>query len=91
VLRSVTCAAQLESIRPLVVGSFVVTTAVAIFWDSVNTIYGVDWKPVSGASTITLWVALFTVALKTILTIYTRDCVSDQKNASIMALARSCN
>src|SRR5512145_2851684 len=30
---------QLESIASLVVGAFVLTTAVAIFWDSINTVF----------------------------------------------------
>lgn len=30
---------QLESVGAIVVGSFVVTTAVAIFWDSINNVY----------------------------------------------------
>ena len=80
---------QLESIGALVVGSFVITTAVAIFWNSVNTIYELWIGEISyqGASAVALWVALFTVVLKIILTIYTRRIGQQIKNASIMALA----
>ncbi|HBY09197.1 MAG TPA: cation transporter [Chloroflexi bacterium] len=80
---------QLESIGALVVGSFVITTAVAIFWDAVNTIYELTIGEISyeGASALALWVALFTVALKIILTIYTRQIGHQTRNASIMALA----
>jgi cation diffusion facilitator family transporter len=80
---------QLESIGALVVGSFVITTAVAIFWNSVNTIYELWIGEISfqGASALALWVALFTVGLKIILTIYTRNIGQQTKNASIMALA----
>jgi len=80
---------QLENIGALVVGSFVITTAVAIFWNSVNTIYELWIGEISfhGASTIALWVALFTVVIKIILTIYTRKIGHQTKNASIMALA----
>ena len=80
---------QLESIGALVVGSFVITTAVAIFWNSVNTIYELWIGEISyqGASAVALWVALFTVLLKVILTIYTRRIGKQTKNASIMALA----
>lgn len=80
---------QLESIGALVVGSFVITTAVAIFWDAVNTIYELWIGEISyqGASALALWVALFTVALKIILAIYTRRIGSQTKNASITALA----
>jgi len=79
---------QLESIGALVVGSFVITTAVAIFWNSVNTIYELWIGEISyqGASAIALWVALFTVVIKIILTIYTRKIGHQTKNASIMAL-----
>jgi len=80
---------QLESIGALVVGSFVITTAVAIFWDAVNTVYEQWIGEISyqGASALALWVALFTVALKIILTIYTRNIGRQTRNASIMALA----
>ncbi|MFN2233245.1 MAG: cation diffusion facilitator family transporter [Anaerolineales bacterium] len=80
---------QLESIGALVVGSFVITTAVAIFWNSVNTIYELWIGEISyqGASAVALWVALFTVVLKIILTIYTRRIGQQIKNVSIMALA----
>ena len=80
---------QLESIGALVVGSFVITTAVAIFWNSVNTIYELWIGEISyqGASAIALWVALFTVVIKIILTIYTRKIGHQTQNASIMALA----
>ncbi|MBN1668520.1 MAG: cation transporter [Anaerolineales bacterium] len=80
---------QLESIGALVVGSFVITTAVAIFWDAVNTIYELAIGEISyqGATSLALWVALFTVALKIFLTIYTRNIGRQTKNASIMALA----
>jgi len=80
---------QLESIGALVVGSFVITTAVAIFWNAVNTIYEMWIGEISyqGASALALWVALFTVVLKVILTIYTRNIGRQTRNASIMALA----
>jgi len=80
---------QLESIGALVVGSFVITTAVAIFWNSVNTIYELWIGEISfqGASALALWAALFTVGLKIILTIYTRKIGQQTQNASIMALA----
>ncbi len=80
---------QLESIGALIVGAFVVTTAISIFWESVNTFYdfisGVS--EFSGAAIPTLWVALFTVALKIFLTIYTNKVGGQTNNPSIMALA----
>lgn len=80
---------QLESIGALVVGSFVITTAVAIFWNSVNTIYELSIGEIGfeGASALALWVALFTVVLKIVLTIFTRKIGHQTRNASIMALA----
>lgn len=80
---------QLESIGALVVGSFVITTAVAIFWDSINTIYEllIGKTTFQGAAAVALWVALLTVGLKFVLTLYTRKIAYQTRNASIMALA----
>jgi cation diffusion facilitator family transporter len=80
---------QLESIGAVVVGSFVITTAVAIFWDAVNTIYELSIGEITyqGATSLALWVALFTVVLKIILTFYTQSIGRQTRNASIMALA----
>jgi cation diffusion facilitator family transporter len=80
---------QLESIGALVVGSFVITTAVAIFWEAINTVYelmtGVgDFR---GATSAAFWVALFTVLMKIGLTFYSQRVGKQTKNASIMALA----
>ena len=80
---------QLESIGALVVGSFVITTAVAIFWDSINTVYDLligvgDFR---GATISALWVALLTVILKILLTYYSQQVGKQTNNASIMALA----
>jgi cation diffusion facilitator family transporter len=80
---------QLESIGALVVGSFVITTAIAIFWDSINTVYKLltNQVVIQSASTWALVVALGTVLLKIILTIYTQNIGKQTNNASIMALA----
>jgi len=80
---------QLESIGALVVGSFVITTAVAIFWDAINTIYELWIGEINyqGASSLALWVALFTVVIKIILTLYTHRIGHQTKNISITALA----
>jgi cation diffusion facilitator family transporter len=72
-----------------VVGSFVITTAIAIFWNAVNAVYGLligqgDFK---GATIGVLWVALFTVALKLGLTVFTRRIGRQTKNAAVLALA----
>ena len=80
---------QLESIAALVVGSFVIAAAVAIFWNSVNSIYDlwVGDSVFGGAAIIALWVALFTVALKLMLSIYTQRIGEETRNAAVTALA----
>jgi cation diffusion facilitator family transporter len=80
---------QLESIAALVVGAFVLTTAVAIFWDSINKVYGL-WlgqNDFSGASPAALVVALFTVGLKIWLTLITRQIGRQTNNTAVLALA----
>lgn len=80
---------QLESIAALIVGAFVITTAVAIFWDAVNKIYDL-WSGGSdfgGASYWALVVALFTVAVKIVLTFFTRRIGRQTKNPAVSALA----
>ncbi len=80
---------QLESIGALVVGSFVITTAVAIFWNAVNDVYDllVGQGDFSGAALGALGVALFTIALKIGLTIFTRRLGQQTGNAAVLALA----
>ena len=80
---------QLESIASLVVGSFVMTTAIAILWDAINNVFEllVGETQSSGASVATLWIALFTIALKIILTIFTRKMASETRNPAVLALA----
>jgi cation diffusion facilitator family transporter len=80
---------QLESIAALVVGSFVITTAIAIFWDAINSVYDLllQASDFQGAAPVALWVALFTVVLKFGLTIFTRRIGQQTRNAAIEALA----
>ncbi|MEL7643046.1 MAG: cation diffusion facilitator family transporter [bacterium] len=80
---------QFESIAALVVGAFVMTTAVGIFWDAINTIFDeLSGQVVSSkASPITLWVALFTVGLKIGLFYYTRLIGKKQNSIAVTALA----
>lgn len=80
---------QLETISALVVGAFVLTTAVAIFWDSVNRVYDL-WKGQSdfeGAALVALPVALFTVVVKIALTFVTRRIGRQTGNPAVGALA----
>jgi cation diffusion facilitator family transporter len=80
---------QLESIASLVVGSFVMTTAIAILWDAITNVYDllVGETQSSGAAAATLWIALFTIGLKIILTIFTRQIASETSNPAVLALA----
>ncbi|OGO28318.1 MAG: cation transporter, partial [Chloroflexi bacterium RBG_16_54_18] len=80
---------QLESIASLVVGAFVVTTAVAIFWDAINNVFElfVGTTTSQGAELIALWIALFTVVLKIFLTVYTSRIATTTKNPAVLALA----
>jgi cation diffusion facilitator family transporter len=80
---------QLESIAAVVVGSFIVTTAVAIFWDAVDKVWDlVSGNAVSqGAASIALWVALLTVGIKVFLTFYVRKLGKETKNPVVDAMA----
>ncbi|MGE5603528.1 MAG: cation diffusion facilitator family transporter [Nitrososphaerales archaeon] len=81
---------QLESIAALVVGAFVITTAVAIFWDAVNKVYAL-WSgqaTFEGAAPIALAVALSTVAVKVGLMLYTRRVGKVTGNLAVAALAK---
>jgi cation diffusion facilitator family transporter len=80
---------QLESIAALVVGAFVITTAIAIFWDAANDVYNLligagDFR---GAAVSALWVGLFTVVLKLVLTFITQRTGRQTQNAAVQALA----
>ena len=80
---------QMESIAALTVGSFVITTAIAIFWTAVNNVFD-QLKGNGGASGATLgalWVALFTVGVKIVLTVYTRAVGKATASLAIKALA----
>jgi cation diffusion facilitator family transporter len=80
---------QLESIAAVVVGAFVVTTAVAVFWDSINKVYELFTGELSygGAASLALWVALLTISLKILLAFYTQRLGRETGNAMVVALA----
>ena len=80
---------QLESIASLIVGAFIITTAIAVFWDAVNNVFELFTGEVQsqGASTLALWVALFTVVIKIGLFWYTRRLGQETSNPAVMALA----
>ena len=80
---------QMESIASLLVGSFVITTAIAIFWTSVNEVYEllVKESTFGGAAQIALLIALLTVAIKLFLAYYTRRIYDQTNNPAVLALA----
>src|SRR5574339_381674 len=80
---------QLESIASLVVGAFVVATAVKVFWDSVDKMWDLlDGKLTSlGAHPFALWVGLGTVVIKIFLFIYVRKLGAETRNPVVDALA----
>lgn len=80
---------QLESIASLVVGAFVVATAVKVFWDSMDKMWDLlDGKLTSlGAHPFALWVALGTVAIKIFLFYYVRKLGAETHNPVVNALA----
>lgn len=81
---------QLESIAALAVGSFVMTTAIALFWDAVNKAYDILTTAGEGSRVgpVAMWVALLTICLKVVLTVYTSRVAGRTGNAAILALAR---
>lgn len=80
---------QMDTIAALVVGAFVVTTAIAIFWDAVNNVYDLATgeKTFGGAASFAIWAALFTVALKTALYFWTRRIGKRSLSSAVQALA----
>ncbi len=80
---------RLESIAAVVVGAFVITTAISIFWASINKVYElyIGASDFTGASQLALWIALFTILLKIWLTIWTTKIGKQTKNNVLLALA----
>jgi len=81
---------QLETIAALVVGAFIITTGVAIFWESVDRGFHLykEGAEKSGVSIYALWTALFTIALKIGLAIKTRGIGAMPRNPVVTALAK---
>ncbi|OGR16491.1 MAG: hypothetical protein A2X81_20015 [Desulfobacterales bacterium GWB2_56_26] len=80
---------RLESISAVVVGAFVITTAISIFWSSINDVYD-HFSGISdftGASQLALWIALFTILLKIWLSLWTRRLGRQTSNNVLLALA----
>ena len=80
---------RLESIAAVVVGAFVITTAISIFWASINNVYELlsGASSFTGAAQLALWIALFTVLLKIWLSWWTLRIGRQTNNNVLMALA----
>jgi cation diffusion facilitator family transporter len=80
---------RLESIAAVVVGAFVITTAISIFWASINNIYELlsGASDFTGASQLALWIALFTILMKIWLSFWTYRIGKQTSNNVLMALA----
>ena len=80
---------QLESVAAVVVGAFVITTAIAIFWYTVATVYELLTAPAKEANTalIALWVALGVVLVKLGLAAWTYAVSRRVNNSVVLALA----
>lgn len=80
---------RLESIAAVVVGAFVITTAITIFYTSINSVYELftGKSQFTGASQLALWIALFTVLLKIWLTFWTFGIGKQTNNNVLLALA----
>jgi len=81
---------QMESIAAVVIGAFVITTGIAIFWDSINTAFDLfagtnDRNPVES---FTLAVALVTVLGKVFLMLDAAAAGKATQNLAVSALAR---
>lgn len=80
---------QLESIAALLVGSFVIATAIAIFWNAIDSIFDLmsGISEFQGAQVSTFYVAAFTVLIKMILMVITRRIGRRTDNPAVLALA----
>ena len=79
---------QLESIAALVVGAFVLTTAVAILWDAINRVYDLisTDATVAVATQGAQFAGLFTVGLKIYLSWKTRRIGRQTHNPAVLAI-----
>ena len=80
---------QFESIAAVVVGAFVISTAIAIFWNSVNGVYEIfsgEWN-FAGASRVALYVSLAGACLKVWLALWTSKIGKETRNTAVEALA----
>lgn len=82
---------QMESIAAVVIGAFVITTGIAIFWESINAVYDLlcngERAGTDSFGLFSLLTACSTIVIKIILFLYTRRAAVATNNPAIMALA----
>lgn len=80
---------QLENISAIVVGAFILTTGIAIFWESVSKVYDILTAEIEGRSAVPLavFIALGTLILKLFLYTYTKANSRKTRNPALKALA----
>ena len=78
---------QLEGIAAVVVGAFVVTTGVTVFWKVIYDVC-IGAGDLGRPGAMTLWVALLTVVLKVALTALTYRTARQTQSIAVLALAR---
>jgi cation diffusion facilitator family transporter len=80
---------RLESIAAVVVGAFVISTAISIFWSSVSGVYDLLAGPVENgtASSLALIIALATIIVKIWLSLWTGRIGRETNNNILLALA----
>jgi cation diffusion facilitator family transporter len=80
---------QLESIASLVVGAFVVATAITVFWDSVDKMWDLFDGEITtlGSHPFAFWVAFSTVVIKIFMFFYVRRLGQETHNPIVDALA----
>ncbi|HNW96173.1 MAG TPA: cation diffusion facilitator family transporter [Anaerolineaceae bacterium] len=80
---------QYESVGALVVGAFVITTALTIFWNAIDTLVQVlqGKSEFTGGSPLALYVALGTVLIKIALFLITARVGKITNNETVIALA----
>ncbi len=78
---------QLESIAALIVGAFVLTTGVAIFWDSINSLFDLFVKQEVPRTIrlFSLWVACGTILAKIYLMTQARSIAVRVNNPAVMS------
>lgn len=80
---------QLETISAIVVGAFILTTGIAIFWESINKVYelAVGTETSTQASYWAIVIAVVTFILKLFLYAYTKANTKKTGNPTLRALA----